>query len=221
MSNDKSNIVDFKSIVDRIKQLRSLRFDLQVAESLGFKAKAFAARKKSNKIPEDRLKIFCHQESINFGWLLTGKGEPELYRGEELEDGHQGDMQQVNFWSVRQGLAPGAPPNSSPEGIFGFIKKDVWSKFHGPFKALTVEGIKGSPFVSNGDIVIVACGEREVKDHYMYAIRTQQYLDVRQCHKDGKLLILSPRRQGEPIEKFDLNKDPDPLVGQIIGIIKS
>lgn len=222
MSNKKSNLVGLIAVIERIKRIKSLRFDYEVADLLGFNVKAFAARKRSNKIPEDRLKVFCHQESISFDWVLTGKGEPELRPGGELEDGHHaGDMRQVNFWSVRPGLVAGAPPNSSPEGPFGFIKEKIWSKFRGPFKAFTIEGVASSPIVRNGDIIIVACGEREVRDQQMYAIRTQQYLDVRQCYKDENLLILSPLRIGDTIEKFDLNKDPDPLVGQIIGIIKS
>ena len=222
MSNKKSISIDFLAVIERIKRMKSLRFDYEVADLLGFNVKAFAARKRSNKIPEDRLKVFCHQESINFDWVLTGKGEPELHSGGDLEDGnHTGDMKQINFWSVRPGLVAGAPPNSSREEPFGFIKESIWSKFRGPFKAFTIEGVASSPIVRNGDIIIVACGEREVRDQQMYAIRTQQYLDVRQGYKDENLLILSPLRIGDPIEKFDLNKDPDPLVGQIIGIIKS
>ena len=88
-------------------------------------------------------------------------------------------------------------------------------------EVVAIEGITDSPFISNGDIIIVACGNKEVKDQHMYAIRTRQYLDVRHCHKDESLLILSPRKPGEPIEKFDIKKDPDPLVGQIIGIFIS
>ena len=175
-----------------------------------------------NKIPEDKLKIFCHKENISFNWVLTGRGEPQSHPSGEFEDSHHaGNMKQVNFWSVRPGLVAGAPPNSSREEPFGFIKEKIWANFRGPFKAFTVEGITPSPVVRNGDIIIVACGEREVSDQHIYAIRTIQYLDARQCHKDENLLILSPLRLGDPIEKFDLNKDPDPLVGQIIGIIKS
>lgn len=222
MSNQKSNLIDLKAVIDRIKRMKSLRFDYEVADLLGFKDKALAARKRTNKIPEDRLRVFCHQESISFDWVLTGKGEPGLRPdGEPENDDHTGDMKQVNFWSVRPGLVEGAPPSFSQEGPFGFIKENIWSKFRGPFKAFTVEGIASSPIVHNGDIIIVACGEREVRDQQTYAIRTQKYLDVRQCYKDENLLFLSPLRIGDPIEKFDLNKDPDPLVGQIIGIIKS
>ncbi|UCD10945.1 MAG: hypothetical protein JSU88_09750 [Nitrospinaceae bacterium] len=214
--------IDFTSIVNRIKQVKSLRYDYEVADLLRFRPKALAARKRLNKIPEDRLKVFCNQESINFDWVLTGKGEPQSHLGGEGDDSHHaGNMKQVNFWSVRPGLVAGAPPNSSPLGPFCFIREEIWSKFRGPFKALTVNGTTSSPVVRNGDKIIVACGEREVSDQNMYAIITQQYLDARQCHKVKNLLILSPLRLGDPIEKFDLDKDPDPLVGQIIGIIKS
>jgi len=214
----------FISIIDRIKQAKSLRFDSEVADLLGLSSKAFTARKRSNSIPEDKLKIFCNRESINYDWLLTGQGEQFLRTGWKIQDSVQStEMERVDLWYVRSGFQSKSRLQFSLEGSEPYlvIKREVWSKFCGPFRAFRIEGVVSSPFANNEDIIIVACGEKEVQGQHLYAIRTQQSLSVRQIYIEENLLVLNPLRAGDPIEVINLKESPDPLVGRVIGIIKS
>jgi len=216
--------ISFSSVVDRIKQVKSLRFDSEVAELLGFSSKALTARKRSKNIPEDKLRVFCNRESINYDWLLTGRGEQLLRTGWKIQDSVQStEMERVDLWNVRIGFGPRLSLLFSPEGSEPYlvIKKEVWSKFCGPFRAFRIVGVLSSPFANNEDIIIVACGEKEVQGQHLYAIRTQQSLSVRQIYIEENLLVLSPLRAGDPIEGINLKESPDPLVGRVIGIIKS
>ncbi len=212
--------LDFTSIIGRVKQLKGIKYDYQVAELLGLKEKAFSARKKSGSIPIDKLQIFCRVEGVSYEWLVNAKegsqSDPNL-----PDDIHPEGMVQVNHTSVRWGLTPGAPPNFSTETPFLFISNRTWPNLKGPFKAFSIEGVESSPHVRNEDKILVACGEKEIREQYLYAIRTNFYLDIRYCQMDKNLLILNPNNPGEQIETFDLIESPNPVVGQVIGIIKS
>jgi len=222
MINKSTIFLDFSDIIDRIKEVKSLKYDYEVADLIGLKRSAFSARKKSGNVPIDKIKIFCNSESIKFDWVVGQSETTDLHANGEIKGNDlSSDMKLVKLWSVRPGFLPGTPPNSLPEEPLLFIKSEIILKRRGPIKAFRIEGVDSSPHVKNGDIIIVACGERQVQGQHMYAIRTHFYLDVRHCHKENSLFILNPRRTGEPTETFDLLKSPDPLVGRVIGIINS
>ncbi len=215
---------DFHSIIERIKQVKSLRFDSQIADLLGFSQKALTARKRTNSIPVDKLKVFCTQESINYHWLATGEGEPLIRPGWDVQENDQSiELERVDLFDVRLGFEPKSSLQFSGGGTepYMVIQKEIWKNFHGPIRAFRVEGVEYSPFAENEDIIIVACGEREVHKEHLYAIRTHQSLSVRQVYLDHPYLMLAPIKLGDAIESIDLNKSPDPLVGRVIGVIKS
>lgn len=62
-------------IADRIKKLKGVQSDSDVAELLGMSRTAFAERKRRDSIPYEELVRFAEQESISVDWLLTGEGE--------------------------------------------------------------------------------------------------------------------------------------------------
>ena len=66
--------MDFDKIIKRIKEVRKLTYDSEVANLLGYTKNAFAERKRRNSIPHDKLYILCERENINIDWLLSGEG---------------------------------------------------------------------------------------------------------------------------------------------------
>lgn len=66
--------MDFESIITRIKEVKSVRDDQEVAAILGLSKGAFSERKRRNSIPKKELELFCERESINMHWILTGEG---------------------------------------------------------------------------------------------------------------------------------------------------
>jgi len=66
--------MNFAEIIERIKKIKGIHDDHEVASLLGFTKSAFSERKRRNSIPRDRLEVFCERENINIDWLLTGEG---------------------------------------------------------------------------------------------------------------------------------------------------
>lgn len=63
----------FIQIIEKIKKIKGLKFDYEVANLLGISEKAFSADKKRNSIPLEELSTFCSLENIFLDELLTGK----------------------------------------------------------------------------------------------------------------------------------------------------
>ena len=66
--------MDFESIIKRIKELKGIRDDQEVASLLGLSKGAFSERKRRGSIPKKELELFCSRDSINIDWLLSGEG---------------------------------------------------------------------------------------------------------------------------------------------------
>ncbi len=69
---------DINAIIDRIKEIKKLNSDLDVAEILGISRTALAERKRRSSIPFEEIIRFSDKEGLSHEWLLTGKG-PERY----------------------------------------------------------------------------------------------------------------------------------------------
>lgn len=74
-SANQSSNVSFDEVLGRVKALKGLRFDYQVAELFGLTKSALAERKSRDSLPIDKLEIFCERNAVSLSWLLTGSGE--------------------------------------------------------------------------------------------------------------------------------------------------
>lgn len=79
--------IDFEKILDRIKSLKSLKTQGDVAAVLGFERTALAQRKRTGSIPYAELIDFSLKERVSIDWLLTGKSqmvmmEPSVHWGQ-------------------------------------------------------------------------------------------------------------------------------------------
>jgi len=218
--------MDIFQIIQRLKTLKSLRYDYQVADLLGIGVKAFSARKKLNSVPLDKLRVFCHRESINPDWLLLGQGEP---RSQALW--HPGPvtpspaMERIEFCRVHPGARPGDSPSFTPfsgeEPGHMFVHRNILHGHLGPFRVVKIENTSLPPFFGCGDLAIVACGERAIQDHHFYAVRMENSLSVNKVHRADPLLILDPAHHAEPVKTIDLRQHPDPVIGKVIGGLKA
>jgi hypothetical protein len=68
----------FIQIIEKIKQIKGLRFDYEVGDLLGISKKAFAADKRRNSIPHEELSTFCRLENISSNWLLYNEGPMKI-----------------------------------------------------------------------------------------------------------------------------------------------
>jgi len=68
----------FVQIVEKIKKIKGLALDYEVADLLSISKKAFAANKTRNSIPFAELATFCGTESISLNWLIADQGPQKL-----------------------------------------------------------------------------------------------------------------------------------------------
>lgn len=103
----------FSDIVDRLKKLKGLKTDGDVALELGISKGALSNHKTRDTIPFEALYTFCDRESISLDYLLTGVGpkkrgapeheitasnlrsDPDLAEIAELLKEHPQDKKQV------------------------------------------------------------------------------------------------------------------------------
>lgn len=64
----------FIQIIEKIKKIKGITLDYEVADLLNISKKAFAADKKRDSLPFEELSAFCRTENISINWLLYNEG---------------------------------------------------------------------------------------------------------------------------------------------------
>lgn len=169
MSTSKNNFYEFSGFVNRIMELKGLRFEKDVAELLGFKPVAFNERKKRNSIPTDRLRLFCQEEGLNYEWMLTGRGEMFLEgEGEKgiKETANPADISTINVYAIAgAGMPHSLTDYDSIETISlpaRFIKPNIT-----PIK---IRGHSMEPMIFNGAYVGIDKEDRQLVSGEVYAV---------------------------------------------------
>lgn len=79
-------MINFDKIIDRVKELKGLDTVLDVAELLGISSPDLYGRKKRGTLTPLIINWGIN-ENINLHWLLTGEGDPYIYKvGGALDD---------------------------------------------------------------------------------------------------------------------------------------
>jgi tetrahydromethanopterin S-methyltransferase subunit B len=77
----------FSEIVEKIKKLKALSNDYEVADIILIKPKTLAVNKTRNSIPFQEITAFCNKEHISLNWLLSGIGPQALPDEKEASAG--------------------------------------------------------------------------------------------------------------------------------------
>lgn len=107
MSEKMTNSV--QELIDRIKELKGLKTDKQVALELGMKRTALAERKRRDSLPKDELWDFARREGFSLTYLIYGEGS-------KLED--ESVEYELPFWDEAKKI----PKWSYPRGAFIYLK---------------------------------------------------------------------------------------------------
>jgi hypothetical protein len=70
-------VVDFIEIIERVKDIVSIRYtgavyDKDVASELGMSARTLRVYKSANIIPYENICVFCSKHNISIDWMLFG-----------------------------------------------------------------------------------------------------------------------------------------------------
>jgi transcriptional regulator with XRE-family HTH domain len=82
LSSEKFIICD---IIARIKSVKSIKSDLELARVLGLSRTALAERKRRGSIPYREIFILADKEGVSLDWLLRGEGPKYRYEKKHAE----------------------------------------------------------------------------------------------------------------------------------------
>jgi hypothetical protein len=69
---------NFSEIVERIRIFLEINDDNEIAEAIKMSPQNLSGRKRSGLVPFKQLSEFATSRNVNYNWLLTGKGQPQL-----------------------------------------------------------------------------------------------------------------------------------------------
>jgi len=86
--------------------------------------------------------------------------------------------------------------------------------------ASRVDGDSMEPMLHSGDIVVIDRDDKKLIKNRIYAIYYDEGLTAKyvECQKD--LLILRPINPTSQVQIINLNENPDPIVGRVVGAWK-
>jgi SOS-response transcriptional repressor LexA len=126
-------------------------------------------------------------------------------------------------WAV-PGKKAGEPPNlhmSDGEPKFVPVQKSVFQNHRGPFHAFRVQSDSMKPILHAEDIVIVAMGNLTLQQRpVMYAVQLENQTSVRYIQKQKNKYLLISLDPDVPIVEVELDRDPNPVLGEVIGAWK-
>lgn len=204
MRKHKDSITVFDKVLGRIRGLKTLKYDYEVAALLGMSSKALAERKTRDSLPDDKIELFCERESINKHWLLTGEG-PMRAGGSPLKEAPDDDFIFIPQVRGEISAGEGLAPDEVVDLKIAFTKD--WIKRKGDPKSLSLIRIRGDsmePTLRSGDLVLVDHNRNYLDPQGgIYAIAMDDLMMVKRVqvlYPTDKVSIISDNPQYESIE---------------------
>jgi phage repressor protein C with HTH and peptisase S24 domain len=213
-------------IIDRIKELKKVSGDQEVADLLGMSRTALAERKRRESIPYDELVIFSDREGVLIDWLLTGEGEMrrtyQTERGIPLSVSERASpiYNEKEFVFVPQmageiSAGGGLIPDNTIEMRIAFRRE--WIQRKGDphnMSLIRVSGDSMDPTLVSGDLVLID-HNRNVLDPQggIYAISMDSIIMIKRVqliYNLNRVRIISDNARYDPL-------DADPAQVKING----
>lgn len=204
-------MAEFINIIDRIKELKSIKTDNAVAGLLNISQSAFAERKRKDSIPYEELVSFSVNEGISIDWLLTGLGRMRRDGGEPFRVSEEPAQYEVGEFcvvpQVRGEISAGGglAPDSAVEMKVAF-RRD-WIQRHGDPRNMSLIRVTGDsmePTLFSGDLVLVDHGRNYIDPQGgIYAIAMDHTIMIKRIqvvHTTGKVRIISDNPRYEVME---------------------
>lgn len=211
-------------IIDRIKRMKNLATDSEVASLLGLKPQTLATSKMRGSIPYGALISFCDKEGCSLDLLLRGMElraeEPLKIKEPEAEREPSYVMVPLVEAEAAAGIS-GAIPSDSIKDRYPFkrawIKKvagGLGKERLGRLVLVRARGQSMQPTINNGELVLVNLADRyEITNDAIYIIRSPDGgLLVKRLVGlvGGAILCLSDNKVFEP---FEIGLKPGESVG--------
>ena len=190
------------SISQRIKQLRDEKKLNQsaFAEALDTSQAAISRYEKGERVPDSEFlgKLTSIYE-VNLSWLLTGEGSMYMYSPSDLKDPH------LITIPVSAPIAAGSPIQVAQDEPLETLRiPATLLTLPPPYYAFRVEGDSMSPFIIEGDTVILSRDWRGLKLHErICGFRTPDGITL-------KKLMLQPRQKTAWLMPINHHYNPTP-----------
>lgn len=132
-------------------------------------------------------------------------------------------MTQIPLFQVTQKSSDSPPTFEALEGDHPFVvvRRRILQGHRGPFRSVSVLEDSMKPILEAGDNVVVACGNKAIRPDAMYAVWASQTVKIKYLQRTRNRLYLIPNNKEVPIEDVDLKSEPDPILGEVVGVCKT
>jgi len=199
-------------IVDRIKKLKGIKKDSQVAMALKMTSTALYNHKIRQSIPYEALSTFCEENNVSLDWLLTGEGKMKMEKEEPLMVAEKTAIygKEENYIFIPQvsgkiSAGGGLVPDNTVELRLAF--KREWIQRHGEpqnMSLIRVSGDSMEPTLFSGDIVLVDHNRNYIDPQGgIYAIAMDDVIMIKRLqviYPSKKIWITSDNPRYKPLE---------------------
>jgi len=218
-----------EEILDKIKELKGLKTDTDLAEFFGVKPQTISTWRKRKTIPYDLLIAFCEKEDWPIGWLIAGQiptkhivtangqrvltisKEPGIYNQASPERCVSSEYELIPLVRGHISAGRGTLPENEIDMRVAF-RKD-WLKRKGSPNMMALIRVKGDsmePTLHDGDIVLVNMEKKHIDAQGgIYAIAINDEIMIKRLqplYPEKKIKIISDN------QKYDsIIADPDQI----------
>lgn len=180
------------------------------------------------RIHTDMLQAFSHALALHPSELITDEGpllhtRPQLKIFQTASIHKTPQIQGQDYVSVpltESAIAAGQPIIPQ-ENIEDYVLLHIRAAGkHSNLVASRVDGNSMEPTLHSGDIVVIDRDDKIIIKNKMFAIYHEGGLTAKFLERKDNLLILRPLNPSAEIQIIDLNENPQPIVGKIIGAWK-
>ncbi|MCD6099670.1 MAG: helix-turn-helix transcriptional regulator [Candidatus Marinimicrobia bacterium] len=228
MSRGKMQFVKIEEILKRLKQLKGLKTDTELAQYLGVKQNTISSWKRRRTIPYNLFISKCEEEKINLNWLLTGQGEMFM-KPAKLEFKHMTTEEILKQFP--QAIPAHPVPVINIQVPAGFPempldKEQIIDYLYLPdipkgSMAIRIKGASMEPTIEDSDYVVFLPLDKlqePIKSGDVVIIQNEwnELILKRYREKDGKIYLTSDNPKYPTIEPNECYK----IVGKVIRRVK-
>jgi len=218
----------FYEIMGRIKSLKDLKTDQEVAGVLGLKRVAFSERKRRGSLPYDELVTFSEREGVSVDWILFGRGakEPSGHVVRESAAPYRlNDLVCVPLYNVAAAAGYGAEvPTEQVMDVLAFRREWVRAELGvdpAQLAVISVTGDSMEPTLRAGDLAVIDRRESMPAHDGLYVVRIGNGLVVKrvQLLPGGALVLRSEHPAYQPLTiRLDETGEQIAVVGRVVWV---
>lgn len=212
----------FEQVIDRIIAILERNSEAailvkDIAEALEMSATQFSNAKARNRVPHEKIAVFCGRKRVSINWILFGQSVEMLNTDTE-------NAYNLKLFDGVKASAGGGAFNEEDENYIDFILDPEYVKLLGishkdNIDAIYAIGDSMEPTLNEGSIILIDRNKTEVTNSGMFVVNTSGSLYIKRLslNPKGGLDLISDNTL-YPIHTVPL--DETFIVGKVIGALE-